>query len=111
MRLVGIGASRDDVERDWLPPVLAMLRSYRRAGAPGERNDDASNKLRRAAGRATLAELGNDMFVAGTPDDVIAGIRRCVAMTGCEHFLPTFGGPDPWAALELFGREVIPAFR
>ena len=111
MRLVGIGPSREDVERDWLPPVLAMLRSYRRAGAPGERDQHASRKLRRSGGTSTLAELGNDMFVAGTPDDVIAGIRRCADLTGCEHFMPTFGGPDPWAALELFGREVIPAFR
>jgi len=111
MRLVGIGQNRDDVERDWLPPVLTMLRSYRRAGAPGERNEDASQKLRRDSGRSMLAELGNDMFVAGTPDDVIAGIRRCQELTGCEHFMPTLGGPDPWAALELFGREVIPAFR
>ncbi len=111
MRLVGIGPSREDVERDWLPPVLAMLRSYRRAGAPGERDEHASRKLRRSGGTSTLAELGNDMFVAGTPDDVIAGIRRCADLTGCEHFMPTFGGPDPWAALELFGREVIPAFR
>ena len=35
MRLVGIGAKREDVEREWLPDVLAMLRAYRRAGAPG----------------------------------------------------------------------------
>ena len=31
-------------------------------------------------------------------------------MTGCEHFIPGLGGDaDPMSALELFGREVIPA--
>jgi alkanesulfonate monooxygenase SsuD/methylene tetrahydromethanopterin reductase-like flavin-dependent oxidoreductase (luciferase family) len=110
MRLVGIGESRAAVEETWLPPVLDMLRNYRRAGVPGERNEDASRKLRGSGGRATLEELGNDMFVAGTPDDVIAGIRRAHEMTGCEHFYPWFGAGDR-QALELFGREVIPAFR
>jgi probable F420-dependent oxidoreductase len=111
MRLVGIGARREDVERDWLPDVLATLRSYRRAGAPGERDESASRAARRSGDQPSLTELGSDLFVAGTPDDVVAGIERCRAVTGCEHFLPTLGGPDPWAALELFGREVIPAFR
>ena len=111
MRLVGIGASREEVAETWLPGVLDMLRGYRRAGAPGERNEEASSTLRSSGGRATFAELGNDMFIAGTPDDVIAGIRRCREMTGCEHFVPTLGGADPFGALELFGREVIPAFR
>jgi probable F420-dependent oxidoreductase len=111
MRLVGIGATREDVEREWLPDVLTMLRGYRRAGAPGERDEDASRTIQRRGDRASLGELGNDLFVAGTPDDVIAGIRRCRDLTGCEYFVPTLGGPDPRAALELFGREVIPALR
>jgi probable F420-dependent oxidoreductase len=107
MRLVGIGRSREQVEEEWLPSTLAMLRGYRRAGAPGEHDDDASRKLKRGGGKSALAELGNDMFVAGTPDDVIAGIRRCQETTGCEYFLPTLSDRG---ALELFGREVIPAF-
>jgi probable F420-dependent oxidoreductase len=107
MRLVGIGETRRQVEEEWLPSTLAMLRGYRRAGAPGERDEDASRKLRGTGGRSTLSELGNDLFVAGTPDDVIAGIRRCRETTGCEYFMPTLAGPD---ALELFAREVVPAF-
>jgi alkanesulfonate monooxygenase SsuD/methylene tetrahydromethanopterin reductase-like flavin-dependent oxidoreductase (luciferase family) len=110
LRLVGIGESRRQVEDEWLPGVLAMLRGYRRAGAPGERDERASSQLRTSGGRSTLAELGDEMLIAGTPDDVVAAIRRCQEVTGCEHFLPTFGGPDPLAAMELFGREVIPAF-
>ena len=111
MRLVGIGGSRASVEATWLPQVLATLRSYRRAEAPGERNQDASAKLR-GGGATTLADLGNDMFIGGTPDDVIVGIKRCQEMTGCEHFIPGLGGDaDPMSALELFGREVIPACR
>ncbi|HKE75887.1 MAG TPA: LLM class flavin-dependent oxidoreductase [Acidimicrobiales bacterium] len=110
LRLVGIGPSRAQVEHEWLPGVLAMLRSYRRAGAPGERDERASRRLRTDGGHSTLADLGDEMLIAGTPDDVIAAIRRCGEVTGCEHVIPTFGGPDPLAAMELFGREVIPAF-
>jgi probable F420-dependent oxidoreductase len=111
MRLVGIGSSREEVERTWLPEVLAMLRGYRKAGAPGPRDDDASQKLRQSGGTTTLGSLGNEIFIAGTPDDVIAGIERCRLATGCEHFFASFGGPNRLEALELFGREVIPAFR
>jgi len=111
MRLVGVGSSRDEVERTWLPSVLQMLRSYRRAGAPGQRDEDASQKLRSGGGTATLDSLGNDMLIAGTPDDVIAGVERCRELTGCEHFFVSLAGPNRREALELFGREVIPAFR
>jgi 5,10-methylenetetrahydromethanopterin reductase len=49
--------------------------------------------------------------IAGSPDDVIA---RCLELRalGAEHI--SFGpplGPDPLAAIELLGREVIPALR
>ncbi len=111
MRLVGIGPTRQQVEDGWLPEVLAVLRGYRRAGAPGERNEDASKKLKSGGGITTLDELGQDWMVAGTPDDVIAGIRHCHEMTGCEYLYPSFHGSQGMAAMELFGKEVIPAFR
>ena len=110
MRLVGIGATREQVEETWLPDVLATLRGYARAGAPQDRNDDVRKVAR--SERPSLEGLGNDLFVAGTPDDVIAGLRRAVDMTGCEYVMPSMsGGDDPLAPVEMFGREVIPAFR
>ena len=110
MRLVGIGATREQVEETWLPDVLATLRGYARAGAPQDRNDDVRKVAR--SERPSLEGLGNDLFVAGTPDDVIVGLQRAADMTGCEYVMPSMsGGDDPLAPVEMFGKEVIPAFR
>ena len=110
MRLVGIGATREQVEEKWLPEVLATLRGYARAGAPQDRNDDVRATAR--SDRPSLVGLGNDLFVAGNPDDVIVGLQRAVDMTGCEYVMPSMSdGGDPLAPVELFGKEVIPAFR
>jgi hypothetical protein len=60
-----------------------------------------------------LDELGSDLFLAGTPDDVVSGIRRAVDLTSCEFVQPSFGAApfdEAMAMLELFGREVLPAF-
>jgi hypothetical protein len=35
---------------------------------------------------------------------------RCERETGCEYVLATFRGPGADEQLDLFGREVIPAF-
>ena len=66
-----------------------------RAGAPRERNEDVRKAARRQ--RPSLEGLGSDLFVAGSPDDVIAGLRRAAGMTGCEYVMPTLsvGGNDP----------------
>ena len=45
-----------------------------RAGAPQDRNDDVRKVAR--SERPSLEGLGNDLFVAGTPDDVIRGLQR-----------------------------------
>jgi probable F420-dependent oxidoreductase len=111
MRMVGIGPSREAVEQDWLPGVLAMLRSYRKVEAPAETDDEQARKMREARrGGAGLADLGNDVFVAGTPQDCVATIQRCVDETACDQILISVGGTEPSEAIRLFGREVIPAF-
>ncbi|HMM41974.1 MAG TPA: hypothetical protein PKA95_08750 [Thermomicrobiales bacterium] len=49
--------------------------------------------------------------VVGTPADLVARLERLVAL-GARHL--SFGpplGPDPLAAVESIGREVIPSFR
>jgi probable F420-dependent oxidoreductase len=109
LRLIGVGASRAAVAEDWLPGIVDMLRSYRRAGAPGERNETAASSL--AGGRTSPLDAFEDMLIGGTPEDVITRLRRCEELTGCEYVMATFRGPDADAHLELFGREVLPAFR
>ena len=108
-RSIGIGATREAVEDEWLPEILASMRAYRRAGAPTERNESLKSKLREGGATGRLADIGNDVFIAGTPDDVIAGLRRAHAMTGCDVVLGTPTGPDPDEAWQLFTREVMPA--
>ena len=112
MRLVGIGRSREAVEADWLPAVIGMLRGYRRVNAPAETGDAQADRIRSAGrGTARLADLGDDMFVAGTPEDCVASVQRCRDETQCDHLVVSVGGSDPAGALRLFAREVIPAFR
>ena len=108
LRLVGIGASRAAVEQEWLPGVVEMMRRYRRAGAPGEKNDRAAATVRE---RKLTLDGFSDMLIAGTPDDCAEQLRSCAELTGCEYVLTTFRGPDADQQLDLFGREVIPAFR
>jgi len=112
LRLVGLGADRTAVEAGWLPATLEMLRGYRRAGAPGDRDEQASARAR-AGAPLRLNELGNDLFIAGNPDDVIAGVTRALDVSGCDYLQPTFGRADfdeALTMLELFGKEVMPAF-
>ncbi len=112
MRLVGLGATRTEVEDSWLPAIYQMLRSYARVEAPSDRGDRTESKLKAAnRGEVSLAELGSDMLVAGEPDDVIAGFLRSVAETQCEHIVVCTGGMPTAQFLEIFGREVFPALR
>lgn len=65
--------------------------------------------LKRAAARVTPAMLR--IGVVGTPPDLIARLEGLVAL-GARHL--SFGpplGPDPLAAVEMIGREVMPHFR
>jgi probable F420-dependent oxidoreductase len=109
-RQIGIASTRQAVEDEWLPRVLESMRAYRRAGAPTERNEGMAAKLKAGGGRATIEALGNDVFVAGTPDDVIAGLQRAQEVTACDVVLATPSGPDPDEAWKLFTQEVMPVF-
>jgi probable F420-dependent oxidoreductase len=109
-RQIGIASTRQAVEEQWLPRVLQAMRAYRRAGAPTERNEGMAAKLKAGGGKATITDLGNDVFIAGTPDDVIAGLKRAEEMTACEVVLGTPSGPDADEAWRLFTQEVMPVF-
>lgn len=111
MRLVGLGATRADVEASWLPAIYQMLRGYARVQAPTERGDRTEASLKAAnKGAISLADMGNDMLIAGTPDDCIAGIQRAIAETGCDQILVSTGGEPSVEMMQMFSREVMPAF-
>jgi alkanesulfonate monooxygenase SsuD/methylene tetrahydromethanopterin reductase-like flavin-dependent oxidoreductase (luciferase family) len=92
------------------PEGELMKFAYRRAGAPTGRNEGMAAKLRAGGGKATLEDLGNDVFIAGTPDDVITGLMRVQEMTACDVVLGTPSGPNPDEACKLFTQEVMPVF-
>jgi alkanesulfonate monooxygenase SsuD/methylene tetrahydromethanopterin reductase-like flavin-dependent oxidoreductase (luciferase family) len=104
----GAPPPRDAVERTWLPAVVEMMRGYRRAGAPGEKSERAAASVRERQ-KLTLAAF-DDMLIGGTPDDCVEQLKACQQVTGCEYVLAAFRGSDADEQLELFGREVIPAF-
>ena len=63
------------------------------------------------AARALVTPEMLRIGIVGTPDDVIGRLENLVAM-GVRHL--SFGpplGPDPLAAVETLGREVLPHFR
>jgi probable F420-dependent oxidoreductase len=110
MRLVGIGTSREQVEREWWPGIYRMLRGYAKVEAPTDRGDATEHSLKAARrGEISLEELGNDMLIAGTPDDVVAGLRRAVDETGCEHLLVYTGGTPSDELFDMFRTDVMPA--
>ncbi len=49
-------------------------------------------------------------MIVGTPARVIERIKE-YATVGVTHFIALFGRVDRLESTELFGREVIPAFR
>jgi alkanesulfonate monooxygenase SsuD/methylene tetrahydromethanopterin reductase-like flavin-dependent oxidoreductase (luciferase family) len=63
-----------------------------------------------AAGRWSAAEDADDFGFVGTPDDVVAQMRPLAEM-GIHSFALDFAGIPDTAGLELFIREVLPAWQ
>jgi alkanesulfonate monooxygenase SsuD/methylene tetrahydromethanopterin reductase-like flavin-dependent oxidoreductase (luciferase family) len=123
-RSAWIGTDRRELEDEFLPHFVESHLEHWRESA----EDDAERELfaRLDAGeRIPAADIVADRFIVGTPAEVIAEIRRYVAETGCDHIGVSFGvgsqdrpldeearrEHDALAGMiELFGREVIPAF-
>jgi hypothetical protein len=95
---------------------LPLLEYYRSQGASLPDFPEGANE------RDGLAAIGNQCAVAGTPDDCIATIAHARDILGCEYLQLMNLGAGPGsghrgnyeselAALELFGRDVLPAFR
>jgi 5,10-methylenetetrahydromethanopterin reductase len=89
--------------------ILARLGLARADFAMIEQAVHAEYDLARAKALVTDQMLG--IGVVGTGRDLIERLERLVAL-GADHL--SFGpplGPDPLAALQVIGREVIPHFR
>jgi 5,10-methylenetetrahydromethanopterin reductase len=91
------------------PLILNELGVERREFEPVQRAIMVDRDPARARAMVTPAMLR--IGVVGSPADLIPRLESLVAM-GARHL--SFGpplGPDPLAALELLGREVLPRFR
>ncbi len=108
--------------RQKLPVLEAHCRTVGRDPAAIEKSwfgnviiePDEERLQRRLAKRAARSGAAPDQLeqqmIVGTPARVIARINEYVAL-GVTHFIAMFGRVDRLEATELFGREVIPAFR
>ena len=115
------GGSVDDFRRK-LPLLEAHCRAIGRDPATIEKSwfgnviiePDVERLRRRLAKRAARSGAATDQLeqqmIVGTPARVIARIKEYVAV-GVTHFIAMFGRVDRLESTELFGREVIPAFR
>ena len=113
MRQVAIAPTRAEIEQRWLPEARTSFLSYWQAGGRWPGGEDLAERLL-ASEEVGLEDFIRDRDIAGSPEDCIAQIEGFHRITGCEYFLATFGDlggmEQTRAALELFGREVMPAF-
>jgi probable F420-dependent oxidoreductase len=115
-RDVVVGTDGDAERAAWMDRNLPLLEYYRSQGASlpdFPRGLDVQEGFR---------VMGAGCAVAGTPDECIRALEQARDAVGCEYLqLMNLGrGPGSGhagnyetevAALELFGREVLPAFR
>jgi 5,10-methylenetetrahydromethanopterin reductase len=92
--------------------MVAGGEDVRRAGAAILKQYDWADHI--AVGAAHARPVGDalarTLVLAGTADDVartIEGLASC----GVTHVLPLFMGPNIEGTLQVFGREIIPAWR
>lgn len=122
-RYAWVGADDEQVRAEVLPVYVDGLMAHWRESA--EEAEELELFARIDAGEVVSAEdIAADRLLWGDPDRVIGQIRDYEAATGCTHVHAAFGAglpadtgqaslgsfEDIAAMIELFGREVIPAF-
>lgn len=123
-RYVWFGPSRAAVERDVLPGVVASQLAYWRRSVEGPAERRLFARIDRGE-QVSDAEIARGRFFGGATADIVADIAECYEQTRCEHISVGFGGglsgraevaasagafADARAAIERFGRDVLPAF-
>jgi probable F420-dependent oxidoreductase len=115
-RSLGIAKDVETLEESWLPGFLDYRRYALTANAPFTSAEPEFDAKVLSGAPLTVAEVARDRAIAGTPDDCIRQIQRCVEVTGCDSMALNLNGqakdPDELVSqLRLFASEVMPAFR
>jgi probable F420-dependent oxidoreductase len=114
-RDAAVSADGQEARDAWLRRNVDLWRYYQSHGAALV--DEAPDP----AGGYSSGDFSAGRALAGTPEDCVRELRRCEDRLGCEYVQlmnlgtgPSFGHPGSFASqrtsLEVFGREVIPAF-
>lgn len=121
LRDAWVGASRSEVERIWWPHIQAYHLFYLRLGffSSGRFNADWEPWVRdiKSDDEWTFERVAPNRLICGTPDEVVADIKRYKQEIGCQYLIfmlrhPT--GPshqETMQCIELFGKEVLPRCR
>ena len=123
-RFAWIGTDARQIEEEILPRYVDGLLVHWRESAE-EAEEKALFAQLDAGEKVSPEAIARDRLLYGTPKQVIGQIERYRAETGCDHIHAAFGAGLPASTehstlggfaqhaemIELFGREVIPAFR
>lgn len=117
-RLIEVFCHRDPAEavRRCAPHLLTKYAAYASWGLQDAAVDDAEAAAEIASDDDRFAELADDRFVIGDPDQVVAGLVAQHREVGLTHLAMriTWPGADVAHALEcieLIGTEVLPQVR
>jgi alkanesulfonate monooxygenase SsuD/methylene tetrahydromethanopterin reductase-like flavin-dependent oxidoreductase (luciferase family) len=113
MRTCAIAPRGEELEARWLPDTVAAQLAYWRAGARSRDDDGLFARLDRAE-PVPLAEFARGRLIAGAPEDCVEQTLAWQRAIHPDHLLLNLSGAlsgpvDLRAAVELFGREVLPA--
>jgi probable F420-dependent oxidoreductase len=117
MRSVGIGATREEALATYGAAAVAGFQYYWRNNAMNAELEPWLNGIHEAS-ELNFDNLAPGRIIWGSPDDCIAQVREWFTRTGSDYLILSISpnpSPERWKKLkrgiELFGREVIPAFR
>jgi alkanesulfonate monooxygenase SsuD/methylene tetrahydromethanopterin reductase-like flavin-dependent oxidoreductase (luciferase family) len=121
LRDAWVGENRAEVERVWWPHIQAYHLFYLHLGffSSGRFNAQWEPWVKEVKSDAewTFARVAPNRVICGTPDDVIADLKRYQREIGCQYMIlmlrhPT--GPshqETLKCIELLGKEVLPRCR
>ena len=120
MRNAWVGESQADVERVWWPHVREFHLFYLRLGffSSGRFNTKWEPWIKevKSEDEWTYERVAPNRLLCGTPDQVIADLKRYEQEVGCQYMIFMLrcpGGPgheETMRCIKLFGKEVLPHF-